>query len=84
MPCRLLPPPLVVDDGTDIGTITASVGGWFEFKSGYLNYPKWFCFDIANCTEIFAWEVVRQGNNDGRLESDDFVTCVLVVITPDK
>jgi hypothetical protein len=40
--------------------------------------------EVANCTEIFAWEVVRQGNNDGRLESDDFVTCLLVVITRDK
>jgi hypothetical protein len=33
----LSPPPLVVAGGTDIGTIIAFVGGWFEFKSGYLN-----------------------------------------------
>jgi hypothetical protein len=36
IPCRLSPPPLAVADGTDIGTIMAFVGGWFEFKSGYL------------------------------------------------
>jgi hypothetical protein len=33
---RLSPPPLVVAGGTDIGTIIAFAGGWFEFKSEYL------------------------------------------------
>jgi hypothetical protein len=23
-----------------------------------------YMIEVANCTEIFAWEVVRQGNND--------------------
>jgi hypothetical protein len=36
-PCRLSPPSLAVADGTDTGTSMAFVGGWFEFKSGYLN-----------------------------------------------
>jgi hypothetical protein len=30
----------VVAGGTDIGTITAFVGGWFVFKSGYLSIIK--------------------------------------------
>jgi hypothetical protein len=30
----------VVAGGTDIGTIMAFVGGWFEFKSKYLNIIK--------------------------------------------
>jgi hypothetical protein len=30
----------VVAGGTDIGTIVAFVGGWFEFKSGYLSIIK--------------------------------------------
>jgi hypothetical protein len=40
IPCRLSPPPLVAAGGTDIGTIMAFVGGWFEFKSNYLNIIK--------------------------------------------
>jgi hypothetical protein len=40
IPWRLPPPPLVVAGGTDIGTIMAFVGGWFEFKLSYLNKLK--------------------------------------------
>jgi hypothetical protein len=36
-PLAAFTPPLVVAGGTDIGTIMAFVGGWFEFKRGYLN-----------------------------------------------
>jgi hypothetical protein len=46
IPCRLPPPPLVVAGGTDIGTILAFVGGWFEFKLGYLNL-----FIVLGCPE---------------------------------
>jgi hypothetical protein len=39
-------PALVVAGGTDIGTILAFVGGWFEFKLGYLNL-----FIVLGCPE---------------------------------